>query len=177
MLPGEMAEGVETREQRRRRRIGLGLDPGGKSDEEHGDEGHVGEDDGEGGDPGGVDGGGPGGPGEVEEDEEEPIDPADDATTRAFKRQTNSLVMLAKSIKELVSKKEDGEYYMDAATGIRKVRKRISPPIFKEDKGERPEAHLLRAKDWFDSSGIVRHQDKVYNFKHTLDSKARGMVC
>ena len=55
----------------------------------------------------------------------------------------------------------------------RKVRKRISPPIFKGDKGERPEAHLLRAKDWFDSSGIVRNQDKVYNFKHTLDSKAR----
>ena len=175
-----MAEGVETREQRRRRRIGLGLDPDGESDEEHGDEGHAGEDDGDGGnpghgdggDPGGVDGGGPGGPGE-EEGEEESIDPADDATTRAFKRQTNSLVMLAKSIKELVSKKEDGEYYMDAATGIRKVRKRISPPIFKGDKGERPEAHLLRAKDWFDSSGIVRHQDKVYNFKHTLDSKAR----
>ena len=135
MLPGEMAEGVETREQRRRRRIGLGLDPDGESDEEHGDEGHAGEDDGDGGnpglgdggDPGGVDGGGPGGPGE-EEGEEESIDPADDATTRAFKRQTNSLVMLAKSIKELVSKKEDGEYYMDAATGIRKVRKRISPP-------------------------------------------------
>ena len=63
-----------------------------------------------------------------EEDEEESIDPEDDAATRAFKRQTNSLVMLAKSIKELVSKKEDGEYYMDAATGIRKVRKRISPP-------------------------------------------------
>ena len=63
---------------------------------------------------------------------------------------------------------------MDATTGIKKVKKRISPPpIFKGDKGERPEAHLLRAKDWFDSSGIVRNQDKVYNFKHTLDSKAR----
>ena len=132
-----MADGVETREQRRRRRIGLGLDPDGESD---GDEGHAGEDDGDGGnpglgdrgDPGGVDGGGLGGPGE-EEGEEESIDPADDAT-RAFKRQTNSLVMLAKSIKELVSKKEDGEYYMDAATGIRKVRKRISPLSSKDTK-------------------------------------------
>ena len=62
---------------------------------------------------------------------------------------------------------------MDATTGIKKVKKKISPPIFKGHRGERPEAHLLRAKDWFDSSGIVRNQDKVYNFKHTLDSKAR----
>ena len=171
MLPGEMADGVETREQRRRRRIGLGLDPDGESEDDTADAGHG---DGDGGAPDHVDGdgGGPGGPGE-EEVEEETIDPEDDEATKAFKRQTNSLVMLAKSIKQLVSKKEDGEYYMDEATGIRKVRKRISPPIFKGDKGERPEAHLLRAKDWFDSSGIVRNQHKVYNFKHTLDSKAR----
>ena len=182
-----MADGVETREQRRRRRIGLGLDPDGESEDDTGEgdpgdggrgdpgdgdggRGPPGHGDGDGGDPGDG-GGGPGGPGE--EVDEEPIEEEDDAATRAFKRQTNSLVMLAKSIKQLVSKKEDGEYYVDATTGIRKVKKRISPPIFKGDKGERPEAHLLRAKDWFDSSGIVRNQDKVYNFKHTLDSKAR----
>ena len=165
-----MADGVETREQRRRRRIGLGLDPDGESEDDTGEE-PPGHGDGDGGDPE-DDGGGPGGPAE-EEVEEETIDPEDDEATKAFKRQTNSLVMLAKSIKQLVSKKEDGEYYVDETTGIKKVKKRISPPIFKGDKGERPEAHLLRAKDWFDSSGIVRNQDKVYNFKHTLDSKAR----
>ena len=180
MLPGEMADGgVETREQRRRRRIGLGLDPDGESDEDPVDPGHGGPGDGDGdeGHPGGGDGGnpdgggGPGGPGESDSGEES--DPGDDETARAIKRQSKSLLILAKSIKDLVSKKEDGEYYVDATTGVKKVKKRISPPIFKGDKGERPEAHLLRAKDWFDSSGIIRNQDKVYNFKHTLDSKAR----
>ena len=39
--------------------------------------------------------------------------------------------------------------------------------------GERPEPHLLRAVDWFDSQGIRRDIDKVYNFKHTLDGEAR----
>ena len=36
-----------------------------------------------------------------------------------------------------------------------------------------PEPHLLRAVDWFDSQGIRRDIDKVYNFKHTLDGEAR----
>ena len=153
------------------------------SDEEHedtndgeGDGGNPGE--GDGGNPGhgdrgppGHGGGGPGGPGRP--DSETESDPEEDERNKQFKKQTKSLLMLAKSIKDLVSKKEEEEYYVDETTGIRKVRKRISPLIFKGDKGERPEAHLLRAKDWFDSSGIVRNQDKVYNFKHTLDSKAR----
>ena len=39
--------------------------------------------------------------------------------------------------------------------------------------GEHPEPHLLRAVDWFDSQGIRRDIDKVYNFKHTLDGEAR----
>ena len=39
--------------------------------------------------------------------------------------------------------------------------------------GECPEPHLLRAVDWFDSQGIRRDIDKVYNFKHTLDREAR----
>ena len=51
--------------------------------------------------------------------------------------------------------------------------KRIQAPIFKGMIGERPEPHLLRAVDWFDSQGIRRDIDKVYNFKHTLDGEAR----
>ena len=39
--------------------------------------------------------------------------------------------------------------------------------------GERPEPHLLRAVDWFDSQGIRRDIDRVYNFKHMLDGDAR----
>ena len=56
---------------------------------------------------------------------------------------------------------------------IQRIRKRIQAPIFKGMIGERPEPHLLRAVDWFDSQGIRRDIDKVYNFKHTLDGEAR----
>ena len=168
MLPGEMAangEGVETREQRRQREREAALARGDEEENENVGEGH---------------GDGPGGPddgdsGDGDSGEESPSDPDDpeDQTLRAFKRQNKAILILAKSIKEMVKKKDDGEYYVDQITGIRKVRKKISPPTFRGDKGERPEAHLLRAKDWFDSSGIARNQDKVYNFKHTLDGKAR----
>ena len=65
--------------------------------------------------------------------------------------------------------------YQDAHERIRikRIRKRIQAPIFKGNLGERPEPHLLRATDWFDSQGIRRDADKVYNFKHTLDGEAR----
>ena len=168
MLPGEMAangEGVETREQRRQREREAALARGDEENNENDGEGH-------GGGPGGPDGGDSG---DGDSGDESPSDPEDpeDQTLAAFKRQNKAILILAKSIKEMVKKKDDGEYYVDQTTGIRKVRKKISPPTFKGSKGERPEAHLLRAKDWFDSSGIVRNQDKVYNFKHTLDGKAR----
>ena len=35
---------------------------------------------------------------------------------------------------------------MDETTGIKKVKKRISPPIFKGDKGERPESTSTKSK-------------------------------
>ena len=65
--------------------------------------------------------------------------------------------------------------YQDAHERIRikRIRKRIQAPIFKGNLVERPEPHLLRATDWFDSQGIRRDADKVYNFKHTLDGDAR----
>ena len=53
------------------------------------------------------------------------------------------------------------------------ISKRIPPPIFKGTPGERPEAHLLRALDWFDTIGAVRNRDRLSNFKHTLDHNAR----
>ena len=145
MLPGEMAEGgVETREQRRRRRIGLGLDPDRESEDDtvdprDGDGGNPGHGDGDGGDPGDGHGGGPGGPAESESGEGS--DPGEDETARAIKKQTKSLLILAKSIKDLVSKKEDGEYYVDATTGIKKVKKRISPLSSKEIK-EKDQKHI-----------------------------------
>ena len=69
----------------------------------------------------------------------------------------------------------DDSNYQDAVEKpkIRRIRKRIQAPIFKGTIGECPEPHLLRAVDWFDSQGIRRDVDKVYNFKHTLDGEAR----
>ena len=56
---------------------------------------------------------------------------------------------------------------------MRRAIKRISPPTFKGEPGERPEAHLLRALDWFDAIGIVTDKDMLRNFRHTLDGNAR----
>ena len=69
----------------------------------------------------------------------------------------------------------DNSNYQDAPgrPRIRRIRKRIQAPLFKGTIGERPEPHLLRTVDWFDSQGIRRDLDKVYNFKHTLDGDAR----
>ena len=105
--------------------------------------------------------------------------------------QINSLNQMIQSMRDIskeVKKKkkpeweetdEDGDSddsnYQDAVEKpkIRRIRKRIQAPIFKGMIGERPEPHLLRAVDWFDSQGIRRDIDKVYNFKHTLDGEAR----
>ena len=69
----------------------------------------------------------------------------------------------------------DNLNYQDALERLRiqRIRKRIQAPNFKGMIGEYPEPHLLRAVDWFDSQGIRRDIDKVYNFKHTLDGEAR----
>ena len=45
-----------------------------------------------------------------------------------------------------------------------KAMKRIHPPIFKRDPGERPEAHLLRTVDWYDAIGVTTNLEKIYSF-------------
>ena len=50
----------------------------------------------------------------------------------------------------------------------------MKPPIFRGDKGERPEAHILRAEDWMEASNPgMTNAMKVRNFKLTLDYLAR----
>ena len=50
----------------------------------------------------------------------------------------------------------------------------VKPPIFRGDKGERPEAHILRAEDWMEASNpSMTNAMKVRNFKLTLDHLAR----
>ena len=96
----------------------------------------------------------------------------------------NQMIQSMKDISKEVKKKKrtgwedtnededsDDSNYQDAPERmrIRRIRKRIQAPIFKGMIGECPEPHLLRVVDWFDSQGIRRDIDKVYNFKHTLD--------
>ena len=50
----------------------------------------------------------------------------------------------------------------------------VKPPIFRGDKGERPEAHILRAEDWMEASNPgMTNAMKVRNFKLTHDHLAR----
>ena len=88
----------------------------------------------------------------------------------------NQMIQSMKDISKEVKKKKRTEWedtdededsddsnYQDAPERlrIRRIRKRIQAPIFKGMIGERPEPHLLRAIDWFDSQGIRRDIDKV----------------
>ena len=121
-------------------------------------------------------------------------EPRDEYTFRVMqaicRHQIESFTQMVQSMKDIsteVKKKNewgetdeeegdsDNSNYQDALERpqIQRIRKRIQAPIFKGTLGECPELHLLRAVDWFDSQGIRRDIDKVYNFKHTLDGEAR----
>ena len=75
--------------------------------------------------------------------------------------------------------KKTGETVEDPATAEAREAKeiakrmRIQPPIFRGKRGERPEAHLLRARDWMDAIGVTKEEDKVNYFRLTLDHLAR----
>ena len=64
-------------------------------------------------------------------------------------------------------------YYERQKRKTRRAIKRINPPVFKGEPGERPEAHLLRTLDWYDAIGVHTDRAKLKNFRHTLDSSAR----
>ena len=50
----------------------------------------------------------------------------------------------------------------------------VKPPVFRGDKGERPEAHILKAEHWMEASNPgMTDAIKVRNFKLTLDHHAR----
>ena len=97
---------------------------------------------------------------------------------RSFQEMVRAMREISESAKRHRSDESedtDESNYQDATDRIKikRIRKRVQAPIFKGTVGERPEPHLLRATDWFDSQGIKRDVDKVYNFKHTLDGDAR----
>ena len=98
---------------------------------------------------------------------------------KSFKEMVKAMKEISLTARRHRSDDESGDSdesnYQDAndRIKIKRIRKRVQAPIFKGTVGERPEPHLLRATDWFDSQGIKRDVDKVYNFKHTLDGDAR----
>ena len=98
---------------------------------------------------------------------------------KSFKEMVKAMKEISLTARRHRSDDESGDSdesnYQDASDRIKikRIRKRVQAPIFKGTVGERPEPHLLRATDWFDSQGIKRDVDKVYNFKHTLDGDAR----
>ena len=64
-------------------------------------------------------------------------------------------------------------YFKRERRKTRRAIKRINPPVFKGEPGERPEAHLLHTLDWYDAIGVLTDRAKLKNFRHTLDSSAR----
>ena len=104
----------------------------------------------------------------------------------SFSQMIQSMKDISKEVKkkkdewgdmEEEGEESDNSNYQDVPERprIRRIKKRIQAPLFKGTIGEHPEPHLLRTVDWFDSQGIRRDIDKVYNFKHTLDGDAREL--
>ena len=132
--------------------------------------------------PQGIDGDNP--PVIPREDDESAEDYAYRLMQAVTSKQVKSFQEMVKAIREISelakrhrsdeSEDTDESNYQDATDRIKikRIRKRVQAPIFKGTVGDRPEPHLLRATDWFDSQGIKRDVDKVYNFKHTLDGDA-----
>ena len=93
---------------------------------------------------------------------------------KAMDEMARHITTIDKSLEKTVLEKEAP--VIDAAEKEKQEilrRRRIPPPVFKGEKGERPEAHLLRAEDWMEAIGIKTEGDKMTNFKLTLDHLAR----
>ena len=80
-----------------------------------------------------------------------------------------------KAMTEKLAPTEDPGGETEEARAQREIarRMRINSPIFKGKKGERPEAHILHARDWMDAIGVTRDEDKTRYFRLTLDHLAR----
>ena len=69
-------------------------------------------------------------------------------------------------------KREKEEKERREKTGL--ITKGLKPPILWGVEGERPEAHLMRAKDWLEASNpLMTEELKIQNFRLTLDHNAR----
>ena len=92
----------------------------------------------------------------------------------ALDEMTKHLTTIDKSLEKTILDREETK--LDPEEKERQEilqRQQIPPPIFKGEKGECPEAHLLRAEDWMEAIGITTEHDCITNFKLTLDHLAR----
>ena len=98
-------------------------------------------------------------------------DKAEAEMAKFFKQQQDLLT----KITALEEKREQRE--TDEAKRLKlkdSIGRGVKPPVFRGDKGERPEAHILRAEDWMEVSNPgMTDAMKVRNFKLTLDHHVR----
>ena len=89
-----------------------------------------------------------------------------------FMKQQQDLLTKITSLEEKRERRET-----DEAERLRlkdSVGRGVKPPVFRGDKGERPEAHILREEDWMEASNPgMTNAMKVRNFKLSLDHLAR----
>ena len=95
-----------------------------------------------------------------------------DAAMAEFFKQQQQLLTKITALEEKREKRETDEAKrMELKDSIGRG---VKPPVFRGDKGERPEAHILRAEDWMEASNPgMTDAMKVRNFKLTLDHHAR----
>ena len=98
-------------------------------------------------------------------------DKGDAAMAEFFKQQQQLLTKITTLEEKRERRETDEAKRMELKDSISRG---VKPLIFRGDKGERPEAHILRAEDWMEASN-PRMTDamKVRNFKLTLDHHAR----
>ena len=89
-----------------------------------------------------------------------------------FMKQQQELLTKIISLEEKREKRESDEAKRQELKDS--IGRGVKPPIFRGEKGERPEAHILRAENWMDASNaLMTDEMKVKNFRLTLDHYAR----
>ena len=89
-----------------------------------------------------------------------------------FLKQQQELIMKITSLEEKREKSESEEAKRQELKDS--IGRGVKPPIFRGEKGERLEDHILRAENWMDASNpLMTNEMKVKNFRLTLDHFAR----
>ena len=100
-----------------------------------------------------------------------------EALGEAQKEQANLMRSTADALHELRREMKPPAPPTPAEEAERRIAtsRKIPPPIFKGEMGDKPDTHVIRSEDWMDSLGIEARDNKVRkeHFKYTLDGTAR----